>query len=73
LWETYDGYVKLKYNYGVFVTVKGVEWLLHKSQIKVPKNLQDRKWIYTIGDKIIVKAQEFKVIDGTKRIVWTQL
>jgi len=73
IWEMYDGYVKLKYNYGVFVTVKWVEWLLHKSQIKVPENLQDRKWIYTIWDKIRVKAQQFKVIDWTKRIVWTQL
>jgi polyribonucleotide nucleotidyltransferase len=73
LGDWFEGYVKLKYNYGIFVTVKGVEGLLHKSQVKVPPNLDDWKGIYTIGDKIKVKAQEFKVIDGTKRIVWTQL
>lgn len=71
--EVYDGLVKLKYNYGLFVTVRGVEWLLHKSQVKVPPNLSDRKDLYVIGDKIQVKAQEFKVIDGVKRVVWTQL
>ncbi|MDR0370060.1 MAG: type IV secretion system DNA-binding domain-containing protein [Candidatus Peribacteria bacterium] len=31
--ESYDGYVKLIYNYGIFVTVKGVEGLLHKNRI----------------------------------------
>lgn len=73
--SVYEGYVKLKYNYGIFVTVKGVEWLLHKSQIKLPSNLpaEQRKDFYQIGDKISVKAQEFKVIDGVKRVVWSQL
>ena len=36
LGKSYTGYVKLKYNYGLFVTVKGVEGLLHKSEITVP-------------------------------------
>lgn len=72
LGNTYDGYVKLKYNYGLFVTVKGVEWLLHKSAIEVPSNLESRKNIYNIGDKIRVKALEFKEVDGVKRVVWGQ-
>lgn len=69
----YDGYVKLHYNYGLFVTVKWVEGLLHKSQIKVPWNLSSRKDLYTIGDKIQVKAIEFKEIEGVKRVVRSQL
>ncbi len=75
IWSVYEGYVKLKYNYGIFVTVKGVEWLLHKSQIKIPANLppEQRKDLYQIGDRISVKAQEFKEIDGVKRVVWSQL
>lgn len=73
--DRYEGYVKLKYNYGIFVTVKGVEGLLHKSQVKVPLKLDPAEWknIYQIGDKIRVKAQDFKMIDGIKRIVRTQL
>jgi len=72
LWEQFDGYVKLAYNYGIFVTVKGVEWLLHKSQVANPTNVEDRKGLYAVGDKIKVIAQEWKMIDGTKRVVWTQ-
>lgn len=30
LGDWFDGIVKLKYNYGLFVMVKGVEGLLHK-------------------------------------------
>ncbi len=71
--EEYTGLVKLKYNYGIFVTVKGVEWLLHKSQVANPTNVEDWKWLYEIGDKITVKAQEFKVINEEKRVVWSQL
>ncbi len=33
----------------------------------------DRKDMYVSGDKIRVKAKEFKVIDGVKRVVWSQL
>jgi hypothetical protein len=67
--ESYEWYVKLLYNYGIFVTVKGVEWLLHKKYIKVPKEVE-RKKFFNIGDKIKVVAQEFKEIKGEKRIVW---
>ncbi len=72
LGKEYEGYVKLKYNYGLFVTVQWVEWLLHKSQVDVPWNLDSRKDFYNIGDKIKVKAVEFKEIEWVKRIVWWQ-
>jgi hypothetical protein len=65
----YEWYVKLKYNYGLFVTVQWVEWLLHKTQIDVPVNLDGRKDLYNIGDKIRVKATEFKDVEGIKRVV----
>ncbi len=72
--EWYEGLVKLQYNYGIFVTVRWVEWLLHKSEVKMPENKTvDRKDMYVSGDKIRVKAKEFKVIDGVKRVVWSQL
>lgn len=66
--EMYEGYVKLKYNYGLFVTVKGVEGLLHKNFIKAPSGVQ-RKDFFNIGDKIMVKADSFKEIEGQKRVV----
>lgn len=72
LGQEYEGYIKLMYNYGIFVTVKGVEGLLHKKQIVVPDGIEWKKY-YNIGDKIKVKAYEFKDIDGEKRVVWTQL
>ncbi len=73
IWEWYDGLVKLKYNYGLFVTVKWVEWLLHKKVIKLPN--PDFRWkdLYNIGDRIKVKAEEIKDIEWEKRIVWSQL
>ena len=67
LGKEYEGYVKLKYNYGLFVTVQWVEWLLHKSQVDVPWNLDSRKEFYNIGDKIKVKAVEFKEIEWVKK------
>ena len=72
LWEEYDGYVKLMYNYWMFITVKGVEWLLHKKQIVAPDGVDWKKY-YNIWDKIKVKAHEFKDINWEKRVVWTQL
>lgn len=72
LGQWYEGYVKLKYNYGLFVTVQWVEWLLHKSQIDLPANLDGRKDLYTIGDKIRVKAVDFKDVQWIKRVVWGQ-
>lgn len=71
LGERYDGIVKLKYNYWLFVTVRGVEWLLHKNMIKVPDGIS-RKDVYNIGDKIRVKANEYKEINGEKKVVWAQ-
>ena len=70
--ETYNGYVKLIYNYGIFVTVKWVEWLLHKNFIVEPSPWVDRKKFYNVGDKIAVKASEFKEIKWEKRVVWSQ-
>ena len=72
LGEEYDWYVKLMYNYWMFVTVKGVEWLLHKKQITAPDGVDWKKY-YNIWDKIKVKAHEFKDINWEKRVVWTQL
>ncbi len=72
LGSEYEGYVKLTYNYWMFVTVKGVEGLLHKKQIKAPDWVDWKKY-YNIGDKILVKALEFKDINGEKRVLWTQL
>ena len=72
LGSEYEGYVKLTYNYWMFVTVKGVEWLLHKKQIKAPDWVDWKKY-YNVGDKILVKALEFKDINGEKRVLWTQL
>lgn len=42
--EMYDGYVKLTYNYGMFVTVKGVEGLLHKNFIVAPDGVDWKKF-----------------------------
>lgn len=69
--DRFDGIVKLKYNYGLFVMVKWVEGLLHKWSIKVPDGIA-RKDVYNIGDKIRVKVSEFKDINGVKRVVWVQ-
>ncbi|MDR2190047.1 MAG: type IV secretion system DNA-binding domain-containing protein [Candidatus Peribacteria bacterium] len=73
LGQSYEGYVKLMYNYGIFVTVKGVEGLLHKNWIAPLGEGIDWKKYYNIGDKINVQAKEFKDIDGEKRVVWSQL
>ena len=68
LGNQYDGIVKLKYNYWLFVTVRWVEWLLHKNMIKVPEWIS-WKDVYNIGDKIRVRATEHKEINGEKKIV----
>jgi hypothetical protein len=71
IWDIFDGYVKLKYNYWVFVIVWTFEWLLHKNFIKVPDWIE-RKSFLNIWDKIRVKVEWFKEIDWIKRVVWTQ-
>lgn len=70
--ERYEGYIKLQYNYGMFITVKWVEGLLHKNFIEAPEWVS-RKSFYNIWDRIKIKAKEFKEIDGEKRVVWTQI
>jgi hypothetical protein len=73
LWNTYQWLVKLKYNYWLFVTVKWVEWLLHKSHIIVPEGLSSWKWLYQIWDPIEVIALDWKEVEGEKKIVrWTK-
>ena len=72
LWQQYEWYVKLMYNYGMFITVKWVEWLLHKNWIAPLGDGVEWKKYYNIWDKIMVTAKEFKDIDGEKRVVWTQ-
>lgn len=72
LWERYDWYIKLQYNYGMFITVKWVEWLLHKNVIKAPEWVEWKKY-YNIWDKIKVRASEFKEINWEKRVVRSQI
>lgn len=71
IWQEYEGYIKLSYNYWMFVTVKWVEWLLHKNFIVAPEWVERKKY-YNIWDKIIVKAKEFKEINWEERVVWSQ-
>ena len=60
--QEYEGYVKLLYNYGIFITVKGVEGLLHKNYINDPAPEVTWKKFYNIGDKIKAYAAEIKEI-----------
>lgn len=71
IWEEYDGYIKLSYNYWMFVTVKWVEWLLHKNFIVAPAWVEWKKY-YNIWDKIKVKAKEFKEINWEEKVVRSQ-
>ncbi len=70
--KTYEWYVKLKYNYGLFVTVGELDWLLHKKLIDAWEGIS-RKKLYEIGDPIVVKAIEIKELDGRITVVWSQL
>jgi hypothetical protein len=71
IWQEYEWYIKLSYNYWMFVTVKWVEWLLHKNFIVAPAWVEWKKY-YNIWDKIKVKAKEFKEINWEERVVWSQ-
>ena len=71
IWKWYEGLVKLKYNFWLFVTVLGVEWLLHKNFIVSPEWLSWKK-VYNIWDQIKVKLIETKEIDGVMRAIWSQ-
>lgn len=72
VWKTYEWYVKLKYNYGLFVTVGELDGLLHKKLIDCPWD-SSRKKLYEIGDPIVVKALEIKELDGKINVVRSQL
>ncbi len=71
LGQRYEWYVKLIYNYGIFVTVKWVEWLLHKNFIDEQSGVKFKDY-YNVGDTIKVKAIDFKEISGEKRVVRSQ-
>ena len=71
----YEWIVKLKYNFGLFVVLKGgkVEGLLHKSKIKVPDGIR-WKDLYQIGDKIKVKVYDLsKATQDGKNVQFTQI
>jgi hypothetical protein len=68
--DTYQWYIKLQFNYWLFVTVKWVEWLLHKNELICPDEVNWKKY-FNIGDSITVKAKEKKEINSEMRIVWT--
>ncbi len=70
LWESYEWYIKLQFNYGLFITVKGVEGLLHKGEIITPEWVSWKKY-FAIGDPIRVRAKDFKEINGEKKVVWS--
>jgi hypothetical protein len=55
----------------MFVTVKWVEWLLHKNFIVAPAWVERKKY-YNIGDKIKVRAKEFKDVNGEQKVVRAQ-
>jgi ribosomal protein S1 len=64
--------VKLLFNYGIFVTVKWVEWLLHKNEMIVPEWVSWKKF-FNLWDSIQIKAKEKKEINGKLSVVWTML
>jgi hypothetical protein len=55
----------------MFVTVKWVEWLLHKNLVVAPAGVERKKY-YNIWDKIKVKATEFKEVNGEQKVVRSQ-
>ena len=70
--EWYDGIIKLKFNYGVFVIIPGIgEGLLHKSEMDVPEGMR-WKDLYNVPDKIKVKVKDVKEVDGEKKLVLSQ-
>lgn len=70
--KTYQWFVKLKFNYWLFVTVGEVEWLLHKSLVDTPEGMSWKK-LYEIGDPIAVTAIEIKEKDWVKTVSWSQV
>lgn len=70
--KTYQWFVKLKFNYWLFVTVGDIEWLLHKSLIEAPEGMSWKK-LYEIGDPIVVTAIEIKEKDWIKAVSWSQI
>ena len=72
-WVYYDGIIKLKYNFWVFIALDGgeVEWLLHKKKMKVPEWLT-WKQMYNIWDKVKVQLDKIKEKDGEKAVEFKQ-
>lgn len=71
VWKKYDWLVKLKYNYWMFITVKWVEWLLHKNELQAIEGTSWKKY-YNVWDQIKVIAKEIKDINWEKKVVWWQ-
>ena len=67
--DIYDGIVKLKFNYGLFVITDKYEWLLHKKNIKLPEWINWKDY-YNIWDKVRVKLIQLKEVDGQVKAVW---
>lgn len=72
-WRNYNGIIKLKYNFWVFVSLNWwrIEWLLHKSKMKIPEWLKWKEF-YNIWDKVSVKLDLIKEKNWEKTIEFTQ-
>ena len=69
IWDIFDGVVKLKFNYGLFVVANWLEGLLHKKNIHLPEWINWKDY-FNVGDSVRVKLIELKEIDGQKKAVW---
>ena len=70
--KRFDGIVKLKFNYWVFVIIPWIgEWLLHKTEMDVPEGVR-WKDLFNVPDKIKVKIKEIKEVEGEIKLVLSQ-
>ena len=67
--DIFDGVIKLKFNYGLFVVANGLEWLLHKKNIHLPEWINWKDY-FKVWDTVRVKLIELKEIDWQKKAVW---
>jgi ribosomal protein S1 len=70
--DIFEGIVKLKFNYWLFVVAWPYEWLLHKKNINLPEWISWKDY-YNIWDKVRVKLIELKEIDWQKKAVWESI
>ncbi len=72
--DTIEGKIVSIMNYGIFVELeKGIEGLIHISEISWTKNVQNLQDTYKVGDKIVAKvlsvdANEQKISLGIKQL-----